>query len=251
MTNADSCATINLAFAGVAHLVERDLAKVEVASSSLVARSKNKTPSEGMGFCFWNAAGRFELTASTCAKRVKSRGEAGFLRMAMPFAGCREASSSLVARSKKERHPHGCLSFLEQHFCYAKVTACGRVIEREWGNPSKVPPSHSPFLAVGGSADNKTCGQSQKRRDTHSCVSSFWELHFCYAKVVACGRMTEREWGNPSKVPPSHSPFLAVSGKTRCLDRRACEVDKNAARKGGVFVCRCCGVPLSVSTRRE
>ena len=91
------CAIINLAFAGVAHLVERDLAKVEVASSSL------------------------------------------------------------VARSKKERHPHGCLSFLEQHFCYAKVTACGRVIEREWGNPSKVPPSHSPFLAVGGSADNKTC----------------------------------------------------------------------------------------------
>ena len=38
------CAIINLAFAGVAHLVERDLAKVEVASSSLVARStKNKT----------------------------------------------------------------------------------------------------------------------------------------------------------------------------------------------------------------
>ena len=30
-------------FAGVAHLVERDLAKVEVASSSLVARSKNTT----------------------------------------------------------------------------------------------------------------------------------------------------------------------------------------------------------------
>ena len=47
-----------------------------------------------MGFCFWNAAGRFELTASTCAKRVKFRGEAGFLRMAMPFAGCREASSN-------------------------------------------------------------------------------------------------------------------------------------------------------------
>ena len=95
--------------AGVAHLVERDLAKVEVASSSL------------------------------------------------------------VARSKKERHPHGCLSFLEQHFCYAKVTACGRVIEREWGNPSKVPPSHSPFLAVGGSADNKTCGQSQKHHPIGWC----------------------------------------------------------------------------------
>ena len=43
------------------------------------------------------------------------------------------SESSLVARSKKERHPHGCLSFLEQHFCYAKVVACGRVIERERG----------------------------------------------------------------------------------------------------------------------
>ena len=60
------------------------------------------------------------------------------------------SESSLVARFKKERHPHGCLSFLKQHFCYAKVVACGRVIEREWGNPSKVPPSHSPFLAVSG-----------------------------------------------------------------------------------------------------
>ena len=55
------------------------------------------------------------------------------------------SESSLVARSKKERHPHGCLSFLEQHFCCAKVVACGRVIERERGNPSKVPPSHSPL----------------------------------------------------------------------------------------------------------
>ena len=116
LTSSVFSATIYLAFAGVAHLVERDLAKVEVASSSL------------------------------------------------------------VARSKKERHPHGCLSFLEQHFCYAKVVACGRVIEREWGNPSKVPPSHSPFLAVGGSADNKTCGQSQKETPSVRMVFSFWNV---------------------------------------------------------------------------
>ena len=37
---------IYLAFAGVAHLVERDLAKVEVASSSLVARSKMNDPTQ-------------------------------------------------------------------------------------------------------------------------------------------------------------------------------------------------------------
>ena len=90
MTNPGFTGIINLAFAGVAHLVERDLAKVEVASSSLVARSKKKTPSVRMVFSFWNAAGRLELAASTCAQRVKSRGPAGLLRMALPFVGCRQ-----------------------------------------------------------------------------------------------------------------------------------------------------------------
>ena len=130
--------------AGVAHLVERDLAKVEVASSSLVARSKITPSQQGGvffaftgraeartghersernmpgacfgarvrvaarlgrqrasspapkrntilkdGVSFWNAAGRTKLAASTCAKRVKSRGPAGLLRMAPPFVGCR------------------------------------------------------------------------------------------------------------------------------------------------------------------
>ena len=130
-----------------------------------------------------------------CAKRIKIRGPAGLLRIASGDSWDAGSESSLVARSKKERHPHGCLSFLEQHFCYAKVVACGRVIEREWGNPSKVPPSHSPFLAVGGSADNKTCGQSQKETPSVRMVFSFLEQHFCYAKVVACGRVIERERG--------------------------------------------------------
>ena len=142
---------------------------------------------------------------------------------------------------------------MERRFCCAKSVACGRVIEREWGNPSKVPPSHSPFLAVGGSAGNKTCGQSQKETPSDRMGYSFWNAAgrlelaastsakrvksrgkgrapangsairgmpgsefeprlFCCAKSVACGRVTEREWGNPSKVPPSHSPFLAMCG---------------------------------------
>ena len=42
----------------------------------------------------------------------QSRGEAGFLRMASPFAGCREASSSLVARSKRHHLRRWCLFFL-------------------------------------------------------------------------------------------------------------------------------------------
>ena len=67
-------------------------------------------------------------------------------------------------------------SFWSGRFCCAKSVACGRVIEREWGNPSKVPPSHSPFLAVGGSADNKTCGRSQKETPSDRMVFSFWNV---------------------------------------------------------------------------
>ena len=62
---------------------------------------------------------------------------------------------------------------MERRFCCAKSVACGRVIEREWGNPSKVPPSHSPFLAVGGSTGNKTCGQSQNETPSVRMVFLF------------------------------------------------------------------------------
>ena len=44
------CGRITNADAGVAHLVERHLAKVEVASSSLVARSRMKPIACAIGF---------------------------------------------------------------------------------------------------------------------------------------------------------------------------------------------------------
>ena len=140
LTNAAMRGIIYLAFAGVAHLVERDLAKVEVASSSLVARSKKNTPSDRMGYSFWNAAGRVEHAASTGAQRVKSRGE-----------GRAPANGSAIRGMPGSE-------FEPRLFCCAKSVACGRVIEREWRNPSKVPPSHSPFLAICEGANNKTCG---------------------------------------------------------------------------------------------
>ena len=175
LTSSVFSATIHLAFAGVAHLVERDLAKVEVASSSLVARSKKKHHPSGWCFLFgMSRAGLNSLPrpARSALNQEVRQGSCEWLCHSWD-AG---SESSLVACSKKERHPHGCLSFLEQHFCYAKVVACGRVIEREWGNPSKVPPSHSPFLAVGGSADNKTCEQSQKETPSVRMVFSFWNV---------------------------------------------------------------------------
>ena len=106
LTNAAMRGIIYLAFAGVAHLVERDLAKVEVASSSLVARSKKKHHPTGWCFLFgmpragWNSLPRPARSASN--PEVK----AGLPRMALPFVGCREASSSLVyfaAQSAKNK----------------------------------------------------------------------------------------------------------------------------------------------------
>ena len=122
---------------GATALLERQDKSADSLTTKVVGNHKNKTPSEGMGFCFWNDAGRFELTASTCAKRVKFRGEAGFLRMAMPFAGCREASSSLVAR--------------------------GRVIEREWGNPQRFPPHTPPSLRYARVRTTKPEGNHKKK----------------------------------------------------------------------------------------
>ena len=39
-------------------------------------------------------------------------------------------------------------------------------------------------------------------------VFSFWSGRFCCAKSVACGRVIEREWGNPQRFPPHTPPSL-------------------------------------------
>ena len=59
--------------AGVAHLVERDLAKVEVASSSLVARSKI-TPSDRAVFFFLHLSAGQRLEQGTSEARETCRG---------------------------------------------------------------------------------------------------------------------------------------------------------------------------------
>ena len=119
LTNAAMRGIICLVFAGVAHLVERDLAKVEVASSSLVARSKKNTPSDRMGYSFWNVP-RAGWNSLPRPARSASNPEvkAGLPRMALPFVGCREASSNLVyfaaqSAKNKEKPPFGRFFFLE------------------------------------------------------------------------------------------------------------------------------------------
>ena len=59
-------------------------------------------------------------------------------------AGKRVRASSPAP--KKYDHPLGGRIFLERRFCCAKSVACGRVIEREWGNPQRFPPHTPPSL---------------------------------------------------------------------------------------------------------
>ena len=79
LTRRRSFVTIRLVLAGIAHLVERHLAKVEVASSSLVARSKSLIRKDG---AFLQQAAANSLPPPACEARCEIRGEAGFQQMA-------------------------------------------------------------------------------------------------------------------------------------------------------------------------
>ena len=57
---------------------------------------------------------------------------------------------------------------MAQHFCFAKVLACGRVTERERGNPLRFPPSHSPFLAIGRGEGTKPVGNHTKAPEAYA-----------------------------------------------------------------------------------
>ena len=159
LDNSPSMPYNNHCCAGVAHLVERDLAKVEVASSSLVARSKKKHhPS---GWCFF-------LVKSGRGSKGHERSEKN-----MPVA-CFGARVRVAARQGRQRAsspapkrktPVGVSFFLEQHFCSAKVVACGRAIYHARETRLRFP-LHT-FLSLrytGVRTDSKTCEQSHNTR---------------------------------------------------------------------------------------
>ena len=92
--------------AGVAHLVERHLAKVEVASSSLVTRSKKKDATKVASFLF-GPADRGSNRASASAEERPRWG----LSVPACVSGRCAARASLVTRSKKETRLLPCLFF--------------------------------------------------------------------------------------------------------------------------------------------
>ena len=105
LDNSPSMPYNNHCCAGVAHLVERDLAKVEVASSSLVARSK-KTPSVRMVFLFGQVGQRLER-----ARAQREKHASGMFWCPCACGGPAGPPASLVARSKKKDTPRGVFLF--------------------------------------------------------------------------------------------------------------------------------------------
>ena len=141
-------------FAGLAHLVERHLAKVEVASSSLVARSKKETPPNG--WCFFFGAGKF-ASQTYPAGELKSRGN----------RRCAASGGRSEPVSRKRR----CLWFSKGH-----KQQC-----RDGVHPTKVPLANIPFLS--GSRRLYILFRTHKAIEIGrpiGCPVSFWSgLSFC------------------------------------------------------------------------
>ena len=93
------------------------------ADNKTCGQSQKETPSFRMVFLFgiWQRAGLNSLPrpARSASNPEVRQGSHEWLCHSRD-AG---SESSLVARTKKERHPHGCLSFLVHHFCSAKIRA--------------------------------------------------------------------------------------------------------------------------------
>ena len=105
MTSLKTFVKIHLVLAGIAHLVERHLAKVEVASSSLVARSKEILILLDEDFFFYRIFGKSPgHTVSTSQHTEHVIQSSGIPRVPAnsrkPLAECREAHSGLAARPK-------------------------------------------------------------------------------------------------------------------------------------------------------
>ncbi len=164
---------------------------------------QKETPSVRMVFSFWNVAGRMELAASTGAKRVKSRGE-----------GRAPANGSAIRGMPGSE-------FEPRLFCYAKVVACGRVIEREWGNPQRFPPHTPPSLRWAGVQTTKPVDNHKKKHHPDRMVFLFGMPRAGWNSLPRPVRISGRtaagfRVGRPALRPP---PFIAGAFVCRAANR--------------------------------
>ena len=102
---------------------------------------KRKSHPSGWDFFFWTeTAGRLEVAASTCAKRIKSRGEAGLLRMATAIRGM-PGSEFEPRRPLQKHHPKGGFFFADS----ALTAVSGRHKITSQNHSAGGPPLHRQF----------------------------------------------------------------------------------------------------------
>ena len=135
----------NYCCAGVAHLVEHDLAKVEVASSSLVARSKKKHhPS---GWCFFRSS-RAEARKGASAARKTCR-----WHVLVPVCVWRPGRAASEPRRPLQKKDTRRGVFLFGAALLLRKSGRLRAGDLTCkGNPIKVSLAYIPFLAIYRSA---------------------------------------------------------------------------------------------------
>ena len=124
LTSAKLLCIINLAFADVAHPVERNLAKVEVASSSLVIRSKTKSTISMVLFVFYKKRGSKRAIrqdrnspVDCCGARVRAEESFSFQWASLSFCAKKEVSFSIpLFWCKEQRVEQG--NFVKRNFVF-------------------------------------------------------------------------------------------------------------------------------------
>ena len=71
-----------------------------------------------------------------------------------------------------------------------------------------------------------------QKRDIQKDVSFLLVRHFCCAKVVACGRVIEREGGTRQRFPPHTLPSLRYAGR----NNKTCGIDRIKDRQRRSFI---------------
>ena len=124
LTNPPLLGIITLSFADLAHLVERHLAKVEVASSSLVIRSNKKSKAFCLAF----------FVLQYCETRTGQPVRVATVRGTVAVPACvpvraKAHRASLVIRSNKKSKAF-CLAFFVLQYCETRTGKANRLQNR-------------------------------------------------------------------------------------------------------------------------
>ena len=118
--------------------------------------------------------------------------------------------------TKKYDHPKGGRIFLVRRFCCAKSVACGRVIEREWGNPQRFPPHTPPSLRYARVRTTKPEGNHKRKETSFRMSLFFWCGDFAARKPrppAAALDMAPTPGQKRRRQRPS--PFLLVNSQVK------------------------------------